>query len=229
MRGIPTSSSRSPARLRASLSERLVARRAAPTAQAVDRVEGVHRALEGRSRSRASGAPQGGVGLLDEVDAGAGRSRRRSVRLRAAGRISDRAVVVLPQPDSPAIPSASPDSRVNDTPSTARTVPLEAEVGFQVLDEERAAGRRALAGAGLAGGCDPGGGGRSAGSRAGPTSSSASGSGVTDGPFIGCPASRVEHLVERRPEREREDDEHDACPGRHEIPPRTESGWTSRI
>ena len=41
-----------------------------------------------------------------------------------SSRISDSAVVVLPQPDSPAIPSASPDSSRNDTPSTARTVPL---------------------------------------------------------------------------------------------------------
>ena len=42
-----------------------------------------------------------------------------------AGRIrtSDSAVVVLPQPDSPAIPSASPYSSRNDTPSTALTVP----------------------------------------------------------------------------------------------------------
>ena len=38
-------------------------------------------------------------------------------------RTSDRAVVVLPQPDSPAIPRASPWSSRNDTPSTARTVP----------------------------------------------------------------------------------------------------------
>ena len=42
-----------------------------------------------------------------------------------AGRIrtSDSAVVVLPQPDSPAIPSASPWSSRKLTPSTALTVP----------------------------------------------------------------------------------------------------------
>ena len=45
--------------------------------------------------------------------------------LALAGRMrtSDNAVVVLPQPDSPAIPSASPWSSRNDTPSTARTGP----------------------------------------------------------------------------------------------------------
>ncbi len=38
-------------------------------------------------------------------------------------RRSDRAVVVLPHPDSPAIPRASPSSRRNETPSTAFTTP----------------------------------------------------------------------------------------------------------
>ena len=38
-------------------------------------------------------------------------------------RTSDSAVVVLPQPDSPAMPSASPSSSVKLTPSTALTGP----------------------------------------------------------------------------------------------------------
>jgi hypothetical protein len=40
----------------------------------------------------------------------------------AIRRISESAVTLLPQPDSPTIPSTSPWSSENDTPSTARTV-----------------------------------------------------------------------------------------------------------
>ena len=46
-------------------------------------------------------------------------------------------MVVLPQPDSPAIPSASPSSRVKLTSSTAWTVCApEPEVGREPLDDE---------------------------------------------------------------------------------------------
>ena len=38
--------------------------------------------------------------------------------------IMDRAVMLLPQPDSPAIPRASPGSGVKLTPSTALTTPV---------------------------------------------------------------------------------------------------------
>ena len=36
----------------------------------------------------------------------------------------DSAVIVLPQPDSPTMPSVSPSSTWNDTPSTACTMPF---------------------------------------------------------------------------------------------------------
>ena len=43
----------------------------------------------------------------------------------------------LPEPDSPTMPSVLPRSRVNDTPSTARTVPRgRVEVGLEVVDLE---------------------------------------------------------------------------------------------
>ncbi len=42
----------------------------------------------------------------------------------AISRISDSAVMLLPQPDSPTIASVSPRAIANDTPSTAFTVPL---------------------------------------------------------------------------------------------------------
>ena len=38
-------------------------------------------------------------------------------------RMIDRAVMLLPQPDSPTMPSVSPGRSSNDTPSTARTTP----------------------------------------------------------------------------------------------------------
>ena len=38
-------------------------------------------------------------------------------------RISDSAVTLLPQPDSPTIASVSPRASANDTPSTALTAP----------------------------------------------------------------------------------------------------------
>ena len=40
----------------------------------------------------------------------------------------DNAVIVLPQPDSPTMPSVSPESTYSDTPSTARTVPSRSEI-----------------------------------------------------------------------------------------------------
>src|SRR5207237_5512699 len=40
-------------------------------------------------------------------------------------RSTDRAVIVLPQPDSPTTPSVSPASMCSETPSTARTTPRE--------------------------------------------------------------------------------------------------------
>ncbi len=42
-----------------------------------------------------------------------------------SSRSSESAVVVLPQPDSPAMPSASPSCSSKLTPSTALTVPDE--------------------------------------------------------------------------------------------------------
>ncbi len=38
-------------------------------------------------------------------------------------RITDIIVTLLPEPDSPTMPSVSPSETVNDTPSTARTTP----------------------------------------------------------------------------------------------------------
>ena len=38
-------------------------------------------------------------------------------------RITDIMVTLLPEPDSPTMPSVSPSARVRDTPSTAWTVP----------------------------------------------------------------------------------------------------------
>ena len=49
------------------------------------------------------------------------------------------AVTLLPQPDSPTMPSVSPGASENDTPSTARAIALVgAEADAQILDlEER--------------------------------------------------------------------------------------------
>jgi len=44
--------------------------------------------------------------------------------LAGSSRTIERAVVVLPQPDSPAMPSASPSLTRNETPSTALTEPF---------------------------------------------------------------------------------------------------------
>ena len=56
-----------------------------------------------------------------------------SVALRGSSRMRARARLVLPLPDSPMMPSASPSARSNETPSTARSGPrcrgvLEAQV-----------------------------------------------------------------------------------------------------
>ena len=49
------------------------------------------------------------------------------------------AVTLLPQPDSPTSPSASPRSTWNDTPLTAWTTPgADEELGPQVADVEEA-------------------------------------------------------------------------------------------
>ena len=105
---------------------------------------------------------------------------------------------------------------------------LEAEVASSGSRPRAAArpGRPASAAAGCAarGRSDAAAAAAASGSSAGPTSSSASGSGVTGVALIGVPASRVEDVVERAAdEREREDDEDDADPGRHEVPPRAEA------
>ena len=54
----------------------------------------------------------------------------------------ERLSTVLPDPDSPTTPSASPRLSVSDTPSTARDeAALGEEVGLEVVeDEERAVG-----------------------------------------------------------------------------------------
>ena len=71
-------------------------------------------------------APPGDSGAQLRADRARARPRPRSGSLPpsaapAAAPACD--VVVLPQPDSPTSPSVSPRSRVNETPSTARTVP----------------------------------------------------------------------------------------------------------
>ena len=111
--GMPTSSSSSPARLRACssrLARGALDRLGDLVADPLDRVERVHRALEDDADLAPAVAPQLVLGLGHEVDARTARCCCPSGSGRSPGgcRTSDSAVVVLPQPDSPAIPSASP-------------------------------------------------------------------------------------------------------------------------
>ena len=81
----------------------------------------------------------------------------------SSSRSSSRAVVDLPQPDSPTMPSVSPRITSNETPSTARTAPIwrwkharaDREVLHEVADLDRAS--RRSCGLGLASGAASGG------------------------------------------------------------------------
>ena len=130
-----------PARLCASrreTSEPLLQRLGDLIAHAADRVERVHRALEDDRDLAPPVAPQRVRRLLDEVDPEQLDASRSTIRAFAGSRrTSDSAVVVLPQPDSPAMPSASPsfepEAHVVDGVDRRGRQP---EVRRQVLDAE---------------------------------------------------------------------------------------------
>ena len=54
--------------------------------------------------------------------------------------MTERDSTVLPEPDSPTMPSVLPRSRLKVTPSTALTIPAGGvEVGLEVVDDEERA------------------------------------------------------------------------------------------
>ena len=127
VRGMPTRSSSSPTRALAIGVGLVQADRLGDLAiDAHDRVERVHGALEDhRDGPPAHVAPARRRPPVQQHDAALGveRRSRRAVRRRPLGSrpSSASAVVVLPQPDSPASPSASPRRSVKLTPSTIGT------------------------------------------------------------------------------------------------------------
>ena len=68
---------------------------------------------------------------------------RRTTCLRGSSPMTERESTVLPDPDSPTMPSVRPRSRVNDTPSTERTSPrmVSKPVSTSVTSSSGAPGR----------------------------------------------------------------------------------------
>ena len=131
-----------------------------------------------------------------------------TVALAGRRRTSDRAVVVLPQPDSPAMPSASAVVQREADPVDRLDRPgFKAEMGPQVLDhEQRRVGVRL-----------PG-----RGHWRRPTEA--------DDSVIGAARLRIEDVVERVPdEGEGQDHQDDADRGRRDVPPRPEARRAGRL
>ena len=93
-------------------------------ADRVDRVQRRHRVLEDHRDLVAAHVAQPRLGQLEQVLALVDRPRPRSaVFLSRVSPSSVIAVTLLPEPDSPTIPSTSPRSSSKSTPSTAWTMP----------------------------------------------------------------------------------------------------------
>jgi hypothetical protein len=220
--GIPTSSSSSAARF-GDASRDWLSRTSIGSAiwsPTGDRVEGVHRPLEHDRDLPPAIARELALVLRHEVDAEQLDLARPDPPFGGSRRTSDSAVVVFPQPDSPAIPSASPSSSRKLTPSTAFTLPSASRSGRRGPPRRAAALRHGLfRQRPLAASADRGGSGNAG-----------AGGWVEDGLGHRRSMPSVQDVVEGvAEERERQHHEDHRGGRRDDVPPRAEARGAGRL